>query len=91
MLQQKRVNALAAADSVIIPVCPKFLDALGLEQLLKAVAQIKRQINPMLAISGILLTMVDRRAKLTREEQILKSDEPRPEPAHLSSRDLNVL
>jgi chromosome partitioning protein len=61
------VNALAAADSVIIPVCPKFLDALGLEQLLKAVAQIKRQINPMLAISGILLTMVDRRAKLTSE------------------------
>jgi chromosome partitioning protein len=61
------INALAAADSVIIPVCPKFLDALGLEQLLKAVAQIKRQINPKLAIDGILLTMVDRRAKLTRE------------------------
>jgi chromosome partitioning protein len=61
------VNALAAADSVIIPVCPKFLDALGLEQLLKAVAQIKRQINSALTISGILLTMVDRRANLTRE------------------------
>jgi len=61
------INALAAADSVIIPVCPKFLDALGLEQLLKAVAQIKRQINPSLSISGILLTIVDRRANLTRE------------------------
>ena len=61
------INALAAADSVIIPVCPKFLDALGLEQLLKAVAQIKRQINPLLAISGILLTIVDRRANLTHE------------------------
>nr|AGS52497.1 chromosome (plasmid) partitioning protein ParA / Sporulation initiation inhibitor protein Soj [uncultured bacterium contig00005] len=61
------VNALAAADSAIVPVCPKYLDALGLEQLLKAVAQIKRQINPTLAIDGILLTMVDRRANLTRE------------------------
>jgi len=61
------VNALAAADSVIIPVCPKFLDALGLEQLLKAVAQIKRQINPSLEICGILLTIVDRQANLTRE------------------------
>jgi chromosome partitioning protein len=61
------VNALAAADSVIIPVCPKYLDALGLELLLKAIAQIKRQINPSLAIGGILLTIVDRRANLTRE------------------------
>jgi chromosome partitioning protein len=61
------VNALAAADTVIIPVCPKYLDALGLELLLKAIAQIKRQINPMLSISGILMTIVDRRANLTRE------------------------
>jgi chromosome partitioning protein len=61
------VNALAAADSVIIPVAPKFLDAKGLELLLKAVAQIKRQINPSLTIDGILLTMVDRRSRLTRE------------------------
>jgi chromosome partitioning protein len=61
------INALAAADSVIIPVCPRYLDALGLEQLLKAVAQIRRQINPKLAIGGILLTMADRRTNLTRE------------------------
>lgn len=60
------VNALAAADSVIIPICPKYLDALGLELLLKAVAQIKKQINPTLSIDGILLTMVDRRANITR-------------------------
>jgi chromosome partitioning protein len=61
------VNALAAADTVIIPVCPKYLDAVGLELLLKAIAQIKRQINPILSISGILMTIVDRRANLTRE------------------------
>jgi len=61
------VNALAAADSTIIPVCPKFLDAKGLELLLKSIAQIRRQINQNLAISGILLTMVDHRANFTRE------------------------
>jgi chromosome partitioning protein len=61
------INALAAADSVIIPVAPKYFDALGLELLLKSVAQIRRQINPALAIDGILPTMVDRRSRLTRE------------------------
>jgi chromosome partitioning protein len=61
------INALACADSVIIPVAPKFLDAKGLELLLKSIAQIRRAINPKLAISGILLTMVDRRANFTRE------------------------
>jgi len=61
------VNALAAADSVIIPVTPKFLDAKGLEMLLKTISQIKRQINPALEIGGILLTMVDSRTNFTRE------------------------
>jgi chromosome partitioning protein len=61
------VNALAAADSVIIPVAPKYLDAKGLELLLKSIAQIRRSINPKLDICGILLTMVDRRANFTRE------------------------
>jgi len=61
------VNALAAADSVIIPVTPKFLDAKGLEMLLKTISQIKRQINPNLEIGGILLTMVEKRTNFTRE------------------------
>jgi len=61
------VNALAAANSVIIPVVPKYLDAKGLELLLKSIAQIRRQINPKISISGILLTMVDRRANFTQE------------------------
>jgi len=61
------VNALAAANSVIIPVVPKYLDAKGLELLLKSIAQIRRAINQNLTISGILLTMVDRRANFTRE------------------------
>jgi chromosome partitioning protein len=61
------VNALAAADSVIIPIAPKFLDAKGLELLLRSIAQIKRHINPTLAISGLVLTMVEKRARLTKE------------------------
>jgi len=61
------INALAAANSLIVPVVPRYLDAKGLELLLKCVAKIKRQINPSLSIGGILLTMVDRRANFTRE------------------------
>jgi len=61
------VNALAAADSTIIPVCPKYLDAKGLELLLRSIAQIRKAINPNLAISGILLTMVDRRTNFSKE------------------------
>jgi len=61
------INALACADSVIIPVTPKYLDAKGLELLLKSIAQIKRQINPNLSVDGILLTMVDQRLNFTKD------------------------
>jgi chromosome partitioning protein len=61
------INALAAADNIIIPIIPRYLDAKGLELLLKSIAQIRRQINPSLSIGGILLTMVDKRAKFTHE------------------------
>ncbi|MDR2654908.1 MAG: ParA family protein [Oscillospiraceae bacterium] len=61
------VNALAAADSVIIPVTPKFLDAKGMELLLRSIAQLRRQINPSLIIEGILLTMADKRSVHSRE------------------------
>ena len=61
------INALAAADSAIIPVTPKYLDAKGLELLLTSVAEIREFINPNLDISGILLTMVDNRTNFTKE------------------------
>ena len=61
------LNALAASDQIIVPVAPKYLDVKGLELLLKTISQVKRQINPKLAIGGILLTMVDRRMNFTRE------------------------
>lgn len=55
------VNALAAADNVLIPVQAAYLPAKGLEQLLGTINKVKRQINPKLRIEGILLTMVDNR------------------------------
>lgn len=61
------VNALAAADSVLIPVQAQYLPAKGLEQLLQTVSKVRRQINPSLKIDGILLTMVDRRTNYARE------------------------
>lgn len=53
------INALACADSVIIPVQAQYLPAKGLEQLLQTVSKVRRQINPKLEIDGVLLTMVD--------------------------------
>lgn len=55
------INALVAADSVIIPSQPNFLSTKGLNLLLRSISKIKRQINPRLKIDGILLTMVDNR------------------------------
>jgi len=61
------INALVSANSVIIPVAPKFLDAKGLELLLKSIAQIRQYINLKLEISGILLTMVDKRTNIAKD------------------------
>ena len=55
------INALAAADSIIIPSQPNFLSTKGLNLLFRSIARIKKQINPALTIDGILLTMVDGR------------------------------
>ena len=61
------INALAAANSVIIPVQAQYLPAKGLEQLLQTVAKVRRQLNHRLKIDGILLTMVDSRTNFNRE------------------------
>ena len=60
------INALAAADSVIIPSQPSFLSTKGLNLLLHSVSKVKRSINPKLRIDGILLTMVDSRTNNAR-------------------------
>ena len=60
------INGLAAADSVIIPNQPHYFSIKGLEQLLRSVSKVKRQINPNLRIDGILMTMVMPRTKITQ-------------------------
>ena len=55
------INALVAADSVIIPSQPSFLSTKGLNLLLHSISKVRRSINPKLTIDGILLTMVDNR------------------------------
>jgi len=61
------INALAAADSVVIPTQPHYLSAKGLELLLRSVSKVKRQINPKLRIDGILMTMVMTRTNISKE------------------------
>ena len=55
------INALAAADSVIIPSQPNYLSTKGLSLLMGSISKVRRQINPGLRIDGVLLTMVDNR------------------------------
>ena len=61
------VNALSAADSVIIPAQPQYLSAKGFDLLLGTAGKVKRQVNPNLKIDGILFTMVDRRTNLAKD------------------------
>ena len=61
------MNALVAADRVLIPVQAQYLSAKGLEQLLQTVSKVRRQINPKLKIDGIVLTMVDKRTNYAKE------------------------
>jgi len=61
------INALAAVDSVIIPVQAHYLPAKGMTQLLQTIARVRRQINPRLTIDGVLLTMVDNRTNFAKD------------------------
>ena len=61
------INALVAADSVIIPSQPSFLSTKGLNLLLHSISKVKRSINPNLKIDGILFTMVDSRTNNAKD------------------------
>lgn len=61
------INALACADAVLIPVQAAYLPVKGLQQLIKTIGRVKRQLNPKLKIEGILLTMVDNRTNYAKE------------------------
>lgn len=61
------VNALTCADSVLIPVQAAYLPVKGLQQLIKTIHAVKRQLNKSLKIEGILLTMVDGRTTYAKD------------------------
>ena len=61
------INALVAADSVIIPSQPNFLSTKGLNLLLRSISKVKRSINPGLTVDGILFTMVDCRTNNAKD------------------------
>lgn len=60
------INALSAADSVIIPVQAQYLPAKGMTQLVQTISKVKKRINPNLKIDGMLLTLVDSRTNLAK-------------------------
>ncbi len=68
------INALACADSVLIPVQAAYLPVKGLQQLIKTISRVRKQLNPSLNIEGILLTMVDNRTNYARDIALLVYD-----------------
>ena len=61
------VNALAAADRVLIPVQAEYYALEGLSQLVQSINLVKVRLNPRLAVGGVLLTMVDGRTRLSAD------------------------
>ena len=60
-------NALVAATDVFIPVQTAFFPLVGIEELLFTINKIKRKVNPNLEVSGVILTMWDKREKIGEE------------------------
>ena len=61
------INALVAADSVLIPVQAAYLPVKGLQQLIKTVAMVKKRLNEKIKVEGILITMVDYRTNYAKD------------------------
>ena len=61
------INAMAAADSVVIPVQAQYLAAEDMTQLMQSIQLVRRNINPSMEIEGILMTLVDGRTNLAKD------------------------
>jgi chromosome partitioning protein len=81
------VNALAAADRVLVPVQAEYFALEGLSEILRSIELVRTRLNPRLELGGVLLTMVDRRTRLAAEvvaevrrhlgEQVFRTAVPR--------------
>jgi len=81
------VNAMVAADAVVVPLQCEFFALEGLSQLLKTIDLVRENLNPSLEIQGIVLTMFDKRNKLSDQvaadvrqnmgAMVLQHDDPR--------------
>jgi chromosome partitioning protein len=60
------INALAAADRVIVPVQPEYLSVIGMTQLFDTVSMVKKRINPGLQVEGVLITLANMRTNLAK-------------------------
>lgn len=60
------INALTAANSVVIPVQSQYLSTKGMTQLIRTIGRVKADVNPSLKIDGILITLADYRTTMTR-------------------------
>ena len=61
------INAFACSDAVLMPVQAAYLPVKGLQQLIKTIVKVRKQLNPKLKIEGILLTMVDIRTNYAKD------------------------
>lgn len=68
------INALACADSVIIPIQSEYYALEGLSQLMNSISLVKKQLNPSLEVDGVVLTMFDSRSLISKQiaEEIKK-------------------
>lgn len=61
------INALVAADSMLIPTQPQFFSTAGLQMLFQTIHRVQRKLNPELRIEGVLVTMMDKRPLFSRD------------------------
>jgi chromosome partitioning protein len=65
-LSMLTINALAAADSVIVPVQAQYLSVKGMTQLMRTIGKIRKQINPSLKVEGVVLTLANMQTNMAR-------------------------